>query len=125
MQTTTKKILIIEDEQDFAGLLVERLKADGYDAIAAFDGEHGLKAAKAMRPDLILLDLMLPGMDGRAVLMELKLYEETRDTPVVVITAIEDAFNRNFTRGLGADDYIVKPFDSEKFVAMIRAHLGS
>jgi len=116
-----ERILIIEDETPMRTALADLLTAEGYRTLPAADGESGLKRALAEKPDLILLDVMMPKLDGFAVCAELR--RLTVDVPVVMLTAkgqIEDRVN-----GLdaGADDYIVKPFSSEELLARVRAVL--
>ena len=122
--TMTKKILIIDDEKDFVEVLSARLRYSGFDVINAFDGIEGLKKAKAEVPDLILLDIMLPKLDGREALMEFKLDEVTRSIPIIAITAIVEKFNKDFTLELGARGYLQKPFDYEVLLQMIKNLLG-
>jgi len=116
-----ERILIIEDEMPMRTALADLLTAEGYRTLTAADGESGLKRALAEKPDLILLDVMMPKLDGFAVCAELR--RRTVDVPVVMLTAkgqIEDRVN-----GLdaGADDYVVKPFSSEELLARVRAVL--
>jgi DNA-binding response OmpR family regulator len=111
MPSVQKNILIVEDNRDLAVLLAERVGSYGFTVSSAYDGKAGLEAAKASKPDLILLDLMMPKMDGRAVIMELKLDESTRSIPIIVLTAVGDSYNREFTIELGASDYVTKPVE--------------
>jgi DNA-binding response OmpR family regulator len=116
-----ERILIIEDETPMRTALADLLAAEGYRTLTAADGESGLKRALLEKPDLILLDVMMPKLDGFAVCAGLR--RLTNDVPVVMLTAkgqIEDRVN-----GLdaGADDYVVKPFSSEELLARVRALL--
>lgn len=115
-----KKILIIEDSKDLAEVLSMRLQYEGFDVISAFDGAEGFRKAQTEKPDLVILDLLLPKMDGREAIMELKLDEKTRDLPIIALTGIAEEFNKAFTLQLGARDYIQKPFDSKYLVQRIR-----
>ena len=116
-----QRILIIEDERPMRTALADLLTAEGYRTLAAADGERGLELALAEKPDLILLDIMMPKLDGFAVCAELRRLAVA--VPVLMLTAkgqIEDRVN-----GLdaGADDYLVKPFSTEELLARVRALL--
>lgn len=114
-------ILLIEDNRDFAAALRTNLEREGYDVSAAATGADGLAMAKAMQPDLIILDLMLPGMNGFTVLQRLR--DEGRESPVLIMTALgtEEEKLRGF--GLGADDYVVKPCGLLEILARVKALL--
>jgi two-component system, OmpR family, response regulator len=112
------RVLVVEDEPDLLGSLLQGLRDDGYAADGAADGEEGLYKAESYEYDAIVLDIMLPVMDGWEVLRRLR---RTKKTPVLMLTA-RDAV-RDRVRGLdtGADDYLVKPFDLEELLARLRA----
>lgn len=115
------RILIIEDETPMRTALVDVLEGEGYRALAAADGESGLRKAVAEKPDLILLDVMMPKLDGFAVCAELRRLGHA--VPVLMLTAkgqIEDRVNG---LDVGADDYLVKPFSTEELLARVRALL--
>lgn len=115
------RILIIEDETPMRTALADVLEGEGYRALAAADGEAGLRKAVAEKPDLILLDVMMPKLDGFAVCAELRRLGHV--TPVLMLTAkgqIEDRVNG---LDVGADDYLVKPFSTEELLARVRALL--
>jgi DNA-binding response OmpR family regulator len=115
------RILIIEDETPMRTALADVLEGEGYRALAAADGEVGLRKAVAEKPDLILLDVMMPKLDGFAVCAELRRLGHA--TPVLMLTAkgqIEDRVNG---LDVGADDYLVKPFSTEELLARVRALL--
>lgn len=118
-----KKILIIEDEVDIANMVALRLSREGFEPLMAHDGHSGLDLARATSPDLILLDLMLPGMDGVRVFKELRRFPATRDTPVVMLTARAQTEDRVAGLELGADDYITKPFSLKELTLRIEAIL--
>ena len=120
MESAQKNILIIEDNRDLATLLAERIGSYGFTISSAYDGKAGLEKARASKPDLILLDLMMPKMDGRAVIMELKLDESTRNIPIIILTAVDDSFNREFTIELGASAYITKPVEPGALLKIIK-----
>ncbi len=114
-------ILLIEDNRDYAATLRANLEREGYDVAVAATGVDGLELAKRTAPDLIILDLMLPGMNGFTVLQRLR--DEGREAPVLIMTALgtEEEKLRGF--GLGADDYVVKPCGLLEILARVRALL--
>ncbi|MEM6750665.1 MAG: response regulator transcription factor [Planctomycetota bacterium] len=117
----TLSILIVEDEQDLLELLKYNLSREGYEVRTATSGEEGLRLVRAEHPDLILLDLMLPAMDGLEVCRTLKSREHTGAIPVIMLTAKGE--ESDIVRGLeiGADDYITKPFSPRVLMARITA----
>jgi two-component system phosphate regulon response regulator PhoB len=116
-----KKVLVIEDEKDLAELLAFNLEKEGYAASCAHDGKLGLEQALAESPDLILLDLMLPGMLGTEVCKALRKDQRTAHIPVIMITAKGDEIDRVVGFEVGADDYIVKPFSMREVVLRVKA----
>lgn len=119
-----KKVLIIDDEKDFFEIIRVRLEAWGYEAFAAYDGYEGLEKARESKPDLILLDIMMPKMDGYQVCRLLKFDEELQKTPVILLTARGQDQDRLTGKEVGADDYIVKPFENKELQATIKKHIG-
>lgn len=117
------KILLVEDERDLLELLKYNLDREGYEVLTAETGEDGLKLVRSASPDLILLDLMLPSMDGLEVCRSLKAKAETADIPVIMLTAKGE--ETDIVRGLelGADDYITKPFSPRILMARVKAVL--
>lgn len=115
-----EKILVIDDEETTVQLISILLERSGYEVIRALRAEDGLRKAYRTHPDLVLLDIMMPDMDGWDVCRRLR---ELSDVPIVFLTARSDM--RDVVRGLemGADDYIVKPYDNDELVARVRAHL--
>ena len=113
-------VLIVEDEEHLAETLRFNLAADGYTVRMAADGAEGLSLARALRPDLVLLDLMLPKLDGTEVLRGIR---EQSLAPVVILTARTSEADRVKGLDLGADDYVTKPFSIAELKARIRAHL--
>lgn len=114
------RILIIEDEKNIADIVAHNLRRDGFDTICAYDGEEGLEMALSEQCDLILLDVMLPKMDGWTVLRRLR---EHKVTPVIMLTAREEEQDKIMGLDLGADDYITKPFSMKELISRIRANL--
>ena len=115
------KILIIEDDPDMAYGLRDNLRFEGYDPLIALDGEEGLDLALGARPDLILLDIMLPGMDGFEVCRRLR--DHGSAVPIIMLTAKDQESDKVQGLDIGADDYITKPFGLEELLARIRAAL--
>ncbi len=119
----SKKILVVEDEQDILQLVTFHLQAEGFDTLTALNGVRGLELARAQMPDMILLDLMLPGMDGLEICKTLKRDPKTENIPVVMLTAKGEEIDRIVGFELGADDYITKPFSPRELVLRLRAIL--
>ena len=117
---SAKKILIIEDEPDIVELIAYNLEREGYRVISANSGETGLAKVISEHPDLILLDIMLPGMNGLDVCRRLKSHDTTRHIPVIMLTARDEDANIVTGLELGADDYITKPFSPRVLLARAR-----
>lgn len=116
-----RSILIVEDEREIRDLLAHYLRKEGFSPLLAPDGESGLHMARVEKPDLILLDILLPKMDGLECLRKIRTDRETARTPVVMLTAKGDETDRVVGLELGADDYIPKPFSPREVVARIKA----
>jgi DNA-binding response OmpR family regulator len=116
-------VLVIDDEKDVIELLRYNLEKSGFDVIAARDGEAGLSAASSSPPDVILLDVMMPGLDGLGVCRRLREEPRTARIPIILLTAKAGEADRVVGLELGADDYVVKPFSPRELVARIRALL--
>jgi len=116
-------ILIVDDEQDIIELIKYNLKNEGYSILTAQTGEQAIKIARQSQPDLMVLDLMLPGIDGLEVTKYLKNSEQTQDMPIVMLTAKGEESDIVTGLELGANDYISKPFSPKVLVARIRAIL--
>ena len=123
MAVSKPQILIIEDEEDIRELVSYNLKRESFSVTEAGSGEVGLKAVSKKKPDLILLDLMLPGKDGLQICRELKQSDASRDIPVVMMTARGEESDIVTGLELGAEDYIVKPFSPKVLVARVKAVL--
>lgn len=115
-----KTILVVDDEKSIIDLLVYNLKKEGYNTLEANDGETGLNIAMEQRPNLILLDVMLPKMDGLTVCKRIK---QTYNVPVLMISARDDEIDKIVGLELGADDYITKPFSVRELMARVKANL--
>lgn len=114
------KILVIDDEPSITTLVSAYLKPEGYEVFTAEDGNAGLKAARAFKPDLIILDLMLPGIDGLELLARLR---RESDVYVIMLTARTDETDKIVGLSVGADDYVTKPFSPRELVARVKAAL--
>lgn len=117
------KVLIIDDEEHIVELIKYNLESNGFDTVEAYNGMDGIRLAKAEKPSLILLDLMLPIMDGLDVCKNLRRDEDTRSIPVIMLTAKSEEIDKILGLELGADDYITKPFSVRELVARIKAVL--
>lgn len=117
------KVLVVEDHTDTRELLKYNLTSAGFDVAAAEDGQAGLNLAGAFRPDIILLDLMMPGIDGLEACRQLKSDSETARIPVIMLTAKGEEIDKIVGLELGADDYVVKPFSPRELVLRIKAIL--
>ena len=120
-----KKVLIVDDEQDIVETLQFVLETEGYECHTAFDGESGLKAAKDIMPDLIILDVMMPKMNGYKISRLLKYDAKYKDIPIIMVTARSQDQDKMIGEETGADEYITKPFEIEDVVARVRSILGS
>lgn len=118
-----KTVLVVEDEEDILELLTFNLTREGFKVVGMVSGEEGLKAARTLRPDLLVLDLMLPGLNGLEVCRQLKKDPATERIPVVMLTARGEEADVVAGLELGADDYVTKPFSPRVLIARIRAVL--
>jgi len=121
-----KKILVVDDEKDVVEVIKARLEANNYEVLTAVSGKEGLEKAKTGQPGLILLDVMMPEMDGFEVLRKLRdmrLKKEIKNIPVVMLTAKGELSSMSRARELGSSDYFVKPFDSEELLRYIRRYV--
>ena len=119
-QAPSPLILVVEDEPGIASILAAYLQRDGLRAQHAADGLEGLRLFRQLRPDLVLLDIHLPGMDGLDLLREIRSHAQT---PVIMVTAVADDVDKLLGLRMGADDYVVKPFSPPEVVARVRAVL--
>ena len=114
------KILIVDDDENICELLRLYLEKDGFDTVVAGDGEQAVEYAAKYSPDLILLDIMLPKLDGWQVCREIR---KTSETPIIMLTAKGETFDKILGLELGADDYVSKPFDTKEVIARIKVVL--
>ena len=115
-----KTILVVDDEKPIIDILVYNLKKEGYNTLEATDGEMGLNVALEEKPDLILLDVMLPKMDGLTVCKRIK---QSYNVPILMISAQDEEIDKIVGWELGADDYITKPFSVRELMARVKANL--
>lgn len=115
-----KRLLVIEDEVDLAEMVKLRLEANGYEILIAHDGQDGLDMARKERPDLIILDLMLPKIDGYKVCRMLKFDEKYKHIPIIMFTARAQELDKKVGYDVGADAYITKPFDAQALLQKIK-----
>ena len=117
------RIVVIEDEPDIAEVINYNLKREGFNVSLADRGDSGINLVRNEAPGLIILDLMLPGMDGLSVCQQLKTDPLTRDIPIIIVSAKEEESDVVIGLGLGADDYVAKPFSPRELVARVKAVL--
>ena len=121
--TDTKKIMVVDDEEDIRELIVYNLKKDGFTVSSASDGEEALKQIRAGHFDLLVLDLMLPGIQGMELCRTVRNDPKTKDLPIIMLTAKGEEVDRILGLEIGADDYITKPFSPRELVARVKAVL--
>ena len=115
-----KKILVVDDEKPISDIIKFNLKKEGYDVYTAYDGEEALQKVEEINPDLVLLDLMLPKIDGLEVAREVR---KTHDMPIIMVTAKDAEIDKVLGLEMGADDYVTKPFSNRELVARVKANL--
>ncbi|MGO1820160.1 MAG: response regulator, partial [Senegalia sp. (in: firmicutes)] len=118
-----KKILVVDDEENIVELIKYNLKNNGYDIITAFDGNEAYTKAIEENPDLILLDIMLPILDGIEVCKKLKRNKQSENIPIIMLTAKREETDKVLGLEIGADDYITKPFNIRELIARVKAVL--
>ena len=119
-----KKILIVDDEPDILRLTSLRLRKLGYDVLTAADGKEALEATRNENPDLVLLDLLIPFMNGAEVCEQIKNDKTLRHIPIILFTAHSDTMTTEKAKKLGAEDYIIKPFDPEELTDKVEEILA-
>ena len=117
-----KRILIVDDEPDFVEMVQMRLEANNYEVLAAHDGKEGLAKAESEKPDLMLLDVMMPGMDGFQVLRRVRKSPALKDLPVVMLTAKGETKSIFKAQDMGITDYLIKPLDSQDLLDTMRRY---
>ncbi len=117
------KVLVVDDEENIQELIRLGLRYEGFQVESATDGQEGISAAQRLNPDLVILDLMLPGIDGLEVCRRLRANPTTQDVPILMLTAKDEVRDRVTGLDTGADDYLTKPFEFDELVARVRAIL--
>ena len=120
-----KTILIVEDEPKNLKLTRDLLKISGYETIEAVDGKQGVEKAKSAKPNLILMDIMMPKMDGYSACREIKADQSTKNIPVVMLTAVGYDLNKKMAKQMGADGYVTKPFSRQQLIDAISPLLAT
>ena len=120
-----KVILIVEDDPKSMTLTKDLLKISGYTTIQAADGKQGAELAKSAKPDLILMDIMMPKMDGYSACREIKTDQSTKNIPVVMLTAVGYDLNKKLAKQMGADGYVTKPFSRQQLIDAISPLLAT
>ncbi|EFW88873.1 MULTISPECIES: response regulator YycF [Streptococcus] len=115
-----KKILIVDDEKPISDIIKFNLTKEGYETVTAFDGREAIEKFEEENPDLIILDLMLPGLDGLEVAKEVR---KTSHIPIIMLSAKDSEFDKVIGLEIGADDYVTKPFSNRELLARVKAHL--
>ena len=118
-----KRILIIEDQEDNRAIMRDLLGAAGYDLIEATDGGEGVELAKKERPDLILMDIQLPVLDGYEATRQIRTYAELKTVPIIAVTSYALSGDEAKTRAAGCDGYVAKPFSPRELLAKVREYL--
>ena len=116
-------VVVVEDEADIQYVIAYNLKRDGYEVLTASRGDEGLSLIQAKMPDLVILDLMLPGIDGLSICQQLRADPKTKSLPVIILSAKEEEADVVIGLGFGADDYVPKPFSPRELLARVKAVL--
>lgn len=115
-----EKILVVDDEQPIADILQFNLEKEGYDVVVAYDGDEAMEKVAAEKPDLVLLDIMLPNKDGMEVCRDIR---KSFEMPIIMLTAKDSEIDKVLGLELGADDYVTKPFGTRELIARVKANL--
>ncbi|MFA5060017.1 MAG: response regulator [Candidatus Omnitrophota bacterium] len=118
----SKKVLVVDDDPVVLKLVKSRLEANQYEVTTASDGDEGLQKLKTQKPDLIILDVEMPRMDGYTFVVELKKHDDLKNIPIIILTAKEHL--KDLFKLEGIRDYIVKPFKAEKFLETVKKYLA-
>ncbi|MGA1108424.1 MAG: response regulator [Pseudomonadales bacterium] len=120
---SSKRVLVVEDESDIREILIYNLRREGFIAEGYASGREGLEAIKRLKPDLVILDLMLPELDGLTVCQQVRADPSVHSTPIIIVSAKEEESDIILGLGLGADDYMTKPFSPRELIARVKAVL--
>ena len=120
----TKRILVVEDQEDLRGVLRDLLTGSGFEVTEAADGQTGVAKAKSERPDLILMDIQLPGIDGYEASRQIKADPDLQATPIIAVSSLAMKGDEQKARASGCDDYVTKPYSPMQLLRLIRGRLG-
>jgi two-component system, cell cycle response regulator DivK len=120
----TKRILVVEDQEDLRGVLRDLLSGSGYGVVEAADGQDGINKAKSERPDLILMDIQLPVLDGYEATRQIKADPSLANTPIIAVSSFAMKGDEEKARGAGCDHYVTKPYSPLQLLRTIRGVLG-
>ena len=120
----TKRILVVEDQEDLRGLLRTLLTGSGYEVLEAANGEAGVAKAKSDRPDLVLMDIQMPVLDGYEATRQIKADSDLKATPVIAVSSFAMKGDEDKARGAGCDHYVTKPYSPMQLLRVIRGYLG-
>ena len=123
-QTATLRVLVVDDDEDLRLLVATRMERHGHEVMTARNGTEALAMARAAKPDVAILDVMMPELDGFAVTRELRADERTKDMTIVVLSGRAGAADRDFAFRSGADDYLLKPFDPKELYSRVLGAVG-
>jgi two-component system cell cycle response regulator DivK len=120
----TKRILVVEDQEDLRGVLRDLLTGSGFEVAEAADGHAGVAKAKSERPDLILMDIQLPGIDGYEAARQIKADPDLKATPIIAVSSFAMKGDEQKARASGCDEYVTKPYSPMHLLRLIRSRLG-
>jgi len=120
----TQRILVVEDQEDLRAILRDFLTSAGYDIVEASDGIEGVAKARSARPDIILMDIQLPGLDGYEAIREIKADPNHKSTPIIAVSSFAMKGDEEKARASGCDSYVTKPYSPVKLLGLIRSFLG-
>ena len=124
MSETLPKILVVDDNEDNANIIRDYLEARGYPITVAYNGDEAMAQFESVKPSLVLLDVMMPGMDGWQVCRQIKASPSARDVRVIMVTALQDWMDKRQALETGADDYVEKPFELAKLAAVVERNVA-
>ena len=119
-----KKVLVVDDDKIIREIVVDLMQSNGFATIQAIDGEDGEKKAKDEKPDLIILDVVMPKKNGYQICRDLKKSDEYKHIPVILLTAKDQDSDKFWGRKQGADEYLTKPFDEDELVKLVKKYIG-
>jgi two-component system, cell cycle response regulator DivK len=123
-ELSMSRILVIEDQEDLRGILRDLLTGSGYEVVEAADGNDGVAKAQTMRPDLILMDIQLPGLDGYEATRQIKAKQQLASTPIIAVSSFAMKGDEEKARAAGCDHYVTKPYSPIQLLRIIRGFLG-